>query len=631
MKILLKSISKHKLLTFIVLFFIFISSFLIFAQALAIANVVNIGFNISAQEINQENSNKEQTKIEKMSKFISLFSKDRKEASKYLIAQNDFLLVLMIGLLFIGVMFIVQLFHFLRSFFTDYLAVKIVADIRKKTFNHLIDVPYSFYQKNNTNTLCSKIINDTYYLQTYLYDFIEAMVLGPIVAVLALVLLLKININFSIIILISFLIFSFCINFIFRRLKSIIHVMQQKIGNLTDIILQALNNIDIVKIYRGEKIEKKKFSSQTDEFINNVKRERIFFRLSTPLMEFFGIILLFSIFIYGSVLIWQQKMTVDNILEFLIIFLFIAPYVQRIGKIFALRQQIYSILESVKKILVLPKENFKEDSKKSLLEKKTKDFIFEKSLSLKNIYYQYPTEEKKAIKNEIQKKSYQINNFNLEIYPKQFIAIVGESGSGKTTLLQILTTLLEIDKGKILYDGISADKIGKKKIRDNIAYIGQKPKIFNDSIKNNICYGRNYSSVEIENACRLADIENFIKTKKEGYDLLIGDGETQFSGGQLQRLCIARAVIKKAKIIIMDEPTSSLDNFSEEKIKETIDFLKQKATVILSTHKLKSIQNTDCIYFLSEGKILCSGTHQELLKKSKQYQNLYKKERYLGS
>lgn len=620
MKLLAKSLLGSKLLATIVLFFIFTSSLLIFAQSLAIANVINIGFSLSDKKINQTILKKDETKqkqgrIQKIKNFISLFSKDKKSASKYLIAQDDFLLLLIIGICFITAMFIVQLFHFLRSFFTDYLAVKMVANIRKILFNHIIRLPFSFYQKNNNNTLASKIINDTYYLQTYLYDFIEAVILGPIVAMLALVLLLNININFSIIILISFFVFSFLINFIFRKLKSIINNMQKKIGNLSDIILQAFKNIDIVKIYGGEKKEKNKFSSKITEFIQDVKRERFFFRLSTPLMEFFGIILLFAIFIYGSVLVWQQKMTVDNILEFLIIFLFISPYVQRIGKIFALRQQIYSIVDGVNKILSIPKEILETSSKT----KNQHKFSFEKSLELKNIFYKYPLNENK-------KSDYQINNINLKIHPKEFIAIVGESGSGKTTLLQILTTLLTPSKGDILYDGLSSRKINKKEIRESIAYIGQSPKIFNDSIKNNICYQKNYFLEEIKNSCQLADIEKFIRLKKEQYELIVGEGKTQLSGGQLQRLCIARAIVKQSEIIIMDEPTSSLDNFSEEKINKTIDHLKQKSTIILSTHRLNSIQKADRIFFLNKGKISAQGTHKELLKKSKEYKNLYQKD-----
>lgn len=618
MKLLAKSLLGSKFLASIVLFFIFTSSILIFAQSLAIANVINIGFSLSDKNVNQpilkeDELKKKQGRIQKIKNFISLFSKDKKSASKYLIAQDDFLLLLIIGICFIAAMFIVQLFHFLRSFFTDYLAVKMVANIRKILFNHIIRLPFSFYQKNNNNTLASKIINDTYYLQTYLYDFIEAVILGPIVAMLALVLLLKINISFSIIILISFFVFSFLINFIFRKLKSIINNMQKKIGNLSDIILQAFKNIDIVKIYGGEKKEQNKFSKKIKEFIQDVKKERIFFRLSTPLMEFFGIILLFVIFIYGSILVWQQKMTVDNILEFLIIFLFIAPYVQRIGKIFALRQQIYSIVDGVNQILSIPKEILETSSSKN-----QKEFSFEKSLEFKNVFYKYPLNENK-------KSDYQIDNISLKIHPKEFIAIVGESGSGKTTLLQILTTLLNASKGDILYDGLSSQKINKKEMRKNIAYIGQSPKIFNDSIKNNICYQKDYSLEEIKNSCQLADIEKFIRLKKQQYELVIGEGETQLSGGQLQRLCIARAIVKQAKIIIMDEPTSSLDNFSEEKINKTIDYLKQNSTIILSTHRLNSIQKADRIFFLNKGKISAQGTHKELLKKSKDYKNLYQK------
>lgn len=235
------------------------------------------------------------------------------------------------------------------------------------------------------------------------------------------------------------------------------------------------------------------------------------------------------------------------------------------------------------------------------------------NVEFKNITFKYPNEKKKIFE-----------EFNLTIPTGKKVAIVGKSGQGKTTIFNLLLRYFDSDAGVILVDDIPIEDFTEDSLRENIAIIRQEPFIFNKTILENLKIIDPYMSLKkIRNACKLAEIDEYIMSLPNKYDTMIGEGGINLSGGQKQRLAIARALLKNSKIILFDEATSALDNDNQSKIKQAIDNLVKDHTIIIVAHRLSTIIDADVIYLIDGGKVVASGTHKQLLKKSLIYKNLY--------
>lgn len=235
------------------------------------------------------------------------------------------------------------------------------------------------------------------------------------------------------------------------------------------------------------------------------------------------------------------------------------------------------------------------------------------NVEFKNITFKYPNEKKEIFE-----------EFNLTIPTGKKVAIVGKSGQGKTTIFNLLLRYFDSDAGVILVDDIPIEDFTEDSLRENIAIIRQEPFIFNKTILENLKIIDPYMSLKkIRNACKLAEIDEYIMSLPNKYDTMIGEGGINLSGGQKQRLAIARALLKNSKIILFDEATSALDNENQSKIKQAIDNLVKDHTIIIVAHRLSTIIDADIIYLIDGGKVVASGTHKQLLKKSLIYKNLY--------
>ena len=220
-----------------------------------------------------------------------------------------------------------------------------------------------------------------------------------------------------------------------------------------------------------------------------------------------------------------------------------------------------------------------------------------------------------------------LDNLSFKVNANETVAFVGRSGAGKTTIFNLLCKMYDIDDGEITIDNVNINTLDEESIRGNITIISQNPYIFNLSIRDNLKLVKDdLTEKEMIKACKMACLDDFIKTLPEGYDTVVGEGGVTLSGGQRQRLAIARAFIQKTEIILFDAATSALDNETQKKIQEAIDNLKKEYTILIIAHRFSTIINSDRIYYIEDGKVLDYGTHKELLKKCKQYKNLYESE-----
>jgi ABC-type multidrug transport system fused ATPase/permease subunit len=217
-----------------------------------------------------------------------------------------------------------------------------------------------------------------------------------------------------------------------------------------------------------------------------------------------------------------------------------------------------------------------------------------------------------------------LHNLSFKVNANETVAFVGKSGAGKTTIFNLLCKMYDVSDGQILIDGYDINELDKDTIRGNITVISQNPYIFNMTIRENLCLVKeNLTEEEMKKACKMACLDEFIESLPDKYDTLIGEGGVNLSGGQKQRLAIARAFVQNTEIILFDEATSALDNETQEYIKKAIDNMKKKYTILIIAHRLSTVIDADRLLYVEDGEIKDSGTHQELLKKNKNYRELY--------
>ncbi len=277
---------------------------------------------------------------------------------------------------------------------------------------------------------------------------------------------------------------------------------------------------------------------------------------------------------------------------------YISEFLEKVKDFNLSSERIFSIMDSEE----FPKEKFG----KKQLKKIHGDFEF------KNVYFGY------------KKEQLTIKNMSFKIKANSTVAFVGKSGAGKSTVFSLLCKMYDINSGDITIDGISIKELDKDSIRGNITIISQNPYIFNMSIKENLrLVKENLTDEEMVEACKKACLDEFINSLPEGYDTMIGEGGINLSGGERQRLAIARALVQKTEIILFDEATSALDNETQSSIKQAIDNMKNEYTILIIAHRLSTVINSDRILLVEDGTIVDEGTHEELLKNSKTYHQLY--------
>ena len=394
-----------------------------------------------------------------------------------------------------------------------------------------------------------------------------------------------------------------------KRMGKVTTQQMDKAGAMNTYLLEIFKNHKIIKIFQKEIYEQKR----ADEFINSLKEvskkiATVFIR-ATPIMEVFtGIMIAILIFISAK-LVAKNELEVSNFFSFLAAMMLAYQPVRSLATLNIAIQQGLSGARRVLPIIDMINE-IKDDNYAKDLILKTNEINF------KNVSFSYLENENKIL-----------NNVNLNIPGKKMTALVGHSGAGKSTILNLIPRFYNVNEGDINIDNQSIYKSTIFSLRKNISLVSQDITLFDDTIKNNILYANlDATDKEIEDAAKFSFANEFIEKLPKKYNTLIGENGVRLSGGEKQRLSIARAILKKSPIILLDEATSSLDAETESKIQKAINFLTEDRTTIVIAHRLSTILNSDKIYVLEKGSVVGEGKHQELLEKSETYRNFYNKQ-----
>ena len=394
-----------------------------------------------------------------------------------------------------------------------------------------------------------------------------------------------------------------------KRIGKVTTQQMNKAGILTSYLIEIFKNHKLIKIFQKENYEKKR----ANEFINNLKETsrkiNVVLVRASPIMEFFTGIMIALLIFLSAKLIAKNELEVSNFFSFLAAMMLAYQPVRSLATLNIIVQQglsgakrVIPVIDDVQKI--------KDDPNSKELNVTKGNINFEK------VNFKYSVKE-----NQI------LNSINLSIPGEKITALVGHSGAGKSTVLNLIPRFYNVDDGDITIDNQSIYKSTIYSLRKNISLVSQDITLFDDTVKNNIAYANlDASQKEIEEAAKFSFADEFIQKLPNKYETLIGENGVRLSGGEKQRLSIARAILKKSPIILLDEATSSLDADTENKIQNAINFLTKGKTTIVIAHRLSTILNADKIYVIDQGQVIDNGKHEELLKSSIIYKNFYEKQ-----
>ena len=392
-----------------------------------------------------------------------------------------------------------------------------------------------------------------------------------------------------------------------KRMGKVVTEAQEKSGDLNRYLIDLFKNHKIIKIFQRESFEK----IRSEKFVNDLKNKTLkissVYIRSTPVMEFLTGIMIAILIFYSGKLIMDGQLGINNFFSFLAAMMLSYQPVKSLTKVNIMVSQGLSAAKRIIPIIDIKNNIFSGESVKEIQ-------LDDGNISFKNVNFVY----KSNLKNKV------LQDINIEIAGGKMTALVGHSGSGKSTLLNMIPRIYDPGSGKIEIDNQDIKKINLYSLRKQISIVDQNTTLFDDSIFNNIKYAKpDASKEEIYKAAKLSMCENFISKLQDGFDTIIGENGTKLSGGEKQRLSIARAFLKDSQIILLDEATSSLDSETEQQIQEALTELTLNKTTIVIAHRLSTILKSNKIFVLDKGKVIDSGEHKELLQNSKVYKNFY--------
>ncbi len=483
------------------------------------------------------------------------------------------------------------------------------ADVQKDMIKSLLNADTNYLEKKHTGKFISNLTFET----SMITNLISTAVLNAFKDSLTLIGLLTVmfyqNWKLSMLAIIMIPLATFAARRLAKRITKLSEQVMDKSGIFNTHLVEIFKNHKLIKTFQAEKYEKERMISRISELKEKAKKNAIVFVRATPIMETLTGIMIAALIYYSGKLINNNEIDINNFFSFLAAMMLAYQPVRSLATLNIAVNQGLVAAKRVLPIIDVKNEIIDDPNFPNLN-------ISESNIKFENVNFAYNKEEKLVL-----------NSVNLNIKGGKMTALVGHSGSGKSTIMNLIPRFYDPDSGDILIDKQSIYKSNIFSLRKNISLVSQEITLFDDTIKNNIAYAKlEASNKEIELACKESFANEFIEQLPEKYETIIGEDGYRLSGGEKQRLSIARAMLKKSPIILLDEATSSLDADTENKIQNALSLLTQNRTTIVIAHRLSTILNADKIYVVNAGKITAEGNHQYLLTNSEIYKNFYEKQ-----
>ncbi len=523
---------------------------------------------------------------------------------------HDEKVLMMLCMQIVGLYFVKGWFYFAQTLILSKISTKTIQSIQQKVFTHLISLDMAYFNKNSSGQMLARIISDCNAITNISINFITRVFKDLITCISMFGLMIYYSWQMVLVVFVFFPIGAVLIGIISRKVKIISKENTQEGANFVTGLSESLQNVKIIKSYCMEKHEETRINSILSKMFNLSIRGVKTTALATPIIESLSGVIMAGIIVFGGWQIAQGHLTTGGFVTFL--GAWVSVY-KPLKSLIHFRVNLQAAIVSAERVYeIIDTKPAIQDSKNAIDIKNVKGDI-----EFKNVSFEY--EKGKPV----------LKNINIKIPHGKTVALVGPSGGGKSTIANLIPRFFEISNGKILIDGKDIKSITQKSLRENTSLVSQEIILFDDTIKNNIAYGKGeekFHSVtdeEIFEASKLANAYKFISHMKEGYETKVGEKGVRLSGGQKQRISIARAIIKNAPILLLDEATSALDTESEFEVQNALDNLMKNRTTVVIAHRLSTIKNADIIYVVENGEVVENGNHKELLSKKGSYAKLY--------
>ncbi len=498
-------------------------------------------------------------------------------------------------------------FAYIQSYITQSVSLKVIRDIRSDLYSHMVYLPLKEYQATNTGKMVSHIMNDVGVLSRLAGNLVKDLLQQSFTIVGLVVVLFIRDWKLAGISILILPLAGLFVSKYGKKTHKLTGKSQEAVAGLMSILYESFTGSRIVKAFTMEDREDRRFVEEQDKYTKlQIKKAKVASLLS-PSMDAVGGLAMAVIIFYGGHKVIIGSMTPGAFFSFTAALFMLYPPVKALGGLHNNIQGATAAIERVLNVMDTPNE------KKAMSSGISGPDGIKDRIQYHGVSFRY---------NE--KEEYVLKDVDLTIKKGEVVAIVGASGGGKTTLVNLLPRFYELQEGAIMIDGEEITNFQLKTLRQNISVVTQDTILFNDTIRNNIAYGKGeFTDEMISAAARAAHADIFIEKLPKKYDTIIGEKGFRLSGGEKQRISIARAILKNSPILILDEATSSLDTESERIVQQALENLMKNRTTLVIAHRLSTIINADKIVVVSGGRITDTGRHSELLSKSRIYKRLY--------
>lgn len=537
----------------------------------------------------------------------NFFDSLRHSLDSWIFKEGDkYSALIKVCILLFSAYFFKNFFAFLQGTLTQYVEKSLITDLRRKMFDKFNSLSLRYFNERRSGDIVSRFITDVNAIQNTVSVTFTDLIKQPVLIITFLVMAFLISWKLTLISMVTVPFSVILIIFLGKKLKKYSIRVQESLGDFTSVISENIYGGKIIRAFRMEDFEKKRFDIKLKEYFRSLMKSSVYTALSRPLTELISVGLgVFIIWYAGREIFTGSTLAPEEFIGFLlIIFQLMAPIKDfstvsnRIQESYASAVRIFEIIDAKPDIEDLPGASDKKE--------------FQHNIEFRNVTFSYASSDKLVL-----------DSINLNVKRNETVAIVGLSGAGKSTLVDLLPRFYDVSSGEILIDGVNIKNIKLGSLRDLFGIVTQEIILFNDTIRSNITYGqKNVPEELVISAAKNANAHEFIMETENGYNTVVGERGLRLSGGQKQRIAIARALLKNAPIMILDEATSSLDTESEHLIQEAIERLMENRTSIVIAHRLSTIKDADRIIVLENGKIGVIGNHTELINDEK---GIYKK------
>ena len=493
------------------------------------------------------------------------------------------------------------------AYFAAKAAISFAADIRKDTFEKVQKFSFANLDQYNTGSLVTRLTNDVTQVQNLINMALRMMLRAPGMLIGALIMAFMMNRELAAVILVVIPILVILIGIVIKTAFPRFTIMQKKLDTLNSTIQEMLTNVRVIKSFVRGDYEEEKFSRANEDLKKSSLSAFNVVILNMPIMMLMMNLTTLGVVWFGGKQILVGRMPVGDLTAFTTYIVQILMSLMMLAMVLLQSSRAMASLHRITEVLDaridLTDENSAQKDKR--VENGTVEF--------KDVSFRYYKENKEPV----------LSHINFKIDSGKILGIIGSTGSGKTTLVQMIPRLYDPDEGEVLVDGVNVKEYSLEHLREGVGMVLQKNVLFSGTIRENLMWGdENASEEEVEKAAAAAQA-GFVRDFTEGYETELGQGGVNVSGGQKQRLCIARALLKKPRILILDDSTSAVDTATEAKIRESFSGLLKETTKIIIAQRITSVMEADEILVLDEGEIVGKGTHEELLKTCGAYQEIY--------